>query len=272
MKKLENKIALITGGNSGIGLATAKVFANHGASVIITGRNEQSLQRAVADIGEGTLAIKADVTNLEDIDALFLRIKEVYGSIDILFANAGVASFFPTEFADEKSYDDLMKPNVKGVFFSIQKSLSLLNTGGSIIINSSSAWLKGLPNVTVYAATKAAVRSFARGFAAELLERQIRVNVVSPGAINTPIFDRTGGVPKEAVPQLKENFTSLIPMKRFARLKKSQILYSSLPLMTRPISPELIFRLMEDLPRFNILHQKKNKIHLVIIFKIIYKS
>lgn len=215
MKKLQDKVALITGGNSGIGLATAKLFAKQGASVIITGRDEQTLQKAASDIGEGTLAIKADVTNLEDIGALFLKIKEVHGSIDILFANAGVASFFPTTLADEKSYDDLMTPNVKGVFFSIQKSLPLFNTGGAIIINSSSAWMKGLPNVTVYAATKAAVRSFARGFAAELTERKIRVNVVSPGAIDTPIFDRTGGVPKEAVPQLKENFTSLIPMKRF---------------------------------------------------------
>lgn len=215
MKKLNGKVALITGGNSGIGLATAKLFANEGASVIITGRNQETLQRAAADIGKGTLAIKADVTNLEDIDALFLKIKEVFGSIDILFANAGIASFFPATLADEKNYDDLMTSNVKGIFFSIQKSLPLLNYGGSIIINSSSAWMKGLPNVTVYAATKAAVRSFARGFAAELLERQVRVNVVSPGAIHTPIFDRTGGVPKEAIPQLKENFTSLIPMKRF---------------------------------------------------------
>ncbi len=215
MKKLENKIALITGGNSGIGLATAKLFANQGASVIITGRDELTLQQAAVDIGEGTLAIKADVTNLADIDALFLTIKEVYGAIDIVFANAGIASFFPVTFADENNYDNLMTSNVKGVFFSIQKSLPLLNTGGSIIINSSSAWMKGLPNVTVYAATKAAVRSFARGFAAELLEKQVRVNVVSPGAIHTPIFDRTGGVPKEAIPQLKENFTSLIPMKRF---------------------------------------------------------
>lgn len=215
MKKLENKIALITGGNSGIGLATAKLFANQGASVIITGRDELTLQQAASDIGKGALAIKADVTNLQDIDALFLKIKEVYGSIDILFANAGVASFFPATIADEKNYDELMTPNVKGVFFTIQKSLSLLNTGGSIIINSSSAWKKGLPNVTVYAATKAAIRSFARGFAAELLEKQLRVNVVSPGAIHTPIFDRTGGVPKEAIPQLKENFTALIPMKRF---------------------------------------------------------
>lgn len=215
MNRLKNKVVVITGGNSGIGLATAKLFATEGASVIITGRNEKSLHDAAKEIGANTLAIKCDVSNLNEIDKFYKTIKEQYDGIDIIIANAGIVSFFPITNADEKSYDELMNTNAKGVYFTIQKALPILRNGGSIVINSSTGWMKGFPTTSVYSATKAAIRSYARTFAAELVERNIRVNVVSPEPIETPIYERTGGLPKEAIPHLKETFTSTSPMKRF---------------------------------------------------------
>ena len=217
MNRLQGKIALVTGGNSGIGLATAQLFAQEGAQVIITGRNQTTLDDAARLIGPDTLAFRADVAKVEDIARLYQTVRQHVDHLDMVFANAGYASFFPASAATAPLYDELMDINVRGLYFSIQQALPLLAPDAAVVINSSSAWMKGLPNGTVYAATKAAVRSFARTFAAELLAegKQVRVNVVSPGPIDTPIFERTGGMPAEAVPQLREAFTSLVPMRRF---------------------------------------------------------
>ena len=204
--RFEGKVALVTGGNSGIGLATAKALAAEGAKVVITGRDEASLRTAAAEIGGDALAVRADVTKIEDISAAIEKTRERFGRLDVVFANAGVARFGPATATSEATYDTVMDTNVKGVYFTIQQALALLANGGAVVINSSVVAGKGVANGTVYAATKAAVRSLGRSFAAELLDRNIRVNVVSPGPIETPIYAPTPG--------LKEQFASRVPMKR----------------------------------------------------------
>jgi NAD(P)-dependent dehydrogenase (short-subunit alcohol dehydrogenase family) len=186
MSKLEGKIALITGGNSGIGLATAKRFVNEGAYVFITGRREPELARAVKEIGRNVTGVQGDVSNLGDLDRLFAQIKREKGKLDIVFANAGVAKYAPFGTITEEHYDSIFNNNVKGLLFSVQKALPLLPDGASVILNASIVASKGLPANSVYSATKAAVRSFARTWTTDLKERHIRVNVVSPGATDTP--------------------------------------------------------------------------------------
>jgi NAD(P)-dependent dehydrogenase (short-subunit alcohol dehydrogenase family) len=186
MSKLEGKIALITGGNSGIGLATAKRFVNEGAYVFITGRRKPELDAAVKEIGRNVTAVQGDVSNLGDLDRLFAQIKREKGKLDIVFANAGVAKFAPFGTITEQFYDSIFNTNVKGLLFTVQKALPLLPDGASIILNASVVGSKGLPMNSVYSATKAAVRSFARTWTTDLKGRRIRVNAVSPGLIDTP--------------------------------------------------------------------------------------
>jgi NAD(P)-dependent dehydrogenase (short-subunit alcohol dehydrogenase family) len=196
MNKLEGKIALITGGNSGIGLATAKRFVNGGAYVFITGRRQPELAAAVKEIGKNVTSVKGDVANLDDLDRLFAQIKREKGRLDIVFANAGVAKYAPFGSITEEHYDSIFNINVKGLLFTVQKALPLLPDGASVILNASIVASKGFSSNSVYSATKAAVRSFARTWTTDLKERHIRVNAVSPGPIETPglkdLVDSTG--------------------------------------------------------------------------------
>jgi NAD(P)-dependent dehydrogenase (short-subunit alcohol dehydrogenase family) len=186
MGKLEGRIALVTGGSSGIGLATAKQFANEGAYVFITGRRDRELAAAVKEIGRNVTGTQGDVSNLDDLDRLFAQIKREKGKLDIVFANAGIAKYAPLGKITEEFYDSLFDINVKGLLFTVQKALPLLPDGASIILNSSIVGSKGLASNSVYSATKAAVRSFARTWTTDLKERRIRVNALSPGSIDTP--------------------------------------------------------------------------------------
>jgi len=186
MGKLDGRIALVTGGNSGIGLATAKQFVNEGAYVFITGRRETELAASVKGIVKNATGVPGDVSNLADLDRLFAQIKREKGRLDIVFANAGVAKFAPFGTITEEFYHSIFDINVKGLLFTVQKALPLLPDGASIILNASIVASKGLPTNSVYAATKAAVRSFARTWTTDLKERRIRVNAVSPGSTDTP--------------------------------------------------------------------------------------
>ena len=186
MGKLEGKIALVTGANSGIGLATAKRFVNEGAYVFITGRRDSELTAAVEEIGENVTGVRGDVSNLGDLDRLFARIKGEKDRLDIVFANAGIAKFAPLGTITEEFYESIFDINVKGLLFTVQKALALMPDGSSIILNASVVGSKGLPANSVYSATKAAVRSFARTWTTDLRDRRIRVNAVSPGSTDTP--------------------------------------------------------------------------------------
>jgi len=186
MGKLDGKIALITGGNSGIGLATAKRFVNEGAYVFITGRRDSELTTAVKEIGRDVTGVQGDVSNLSDLDRLFEQIKREKGKLDIVFANAGVAKYAHFGEISEELYDSIFDINVKGLLFTVQKALPLMPDGATIVLNASVVGSKGLPSNSVYSATKAAIRSFARTWTTDLKDRHIRVNAVSPGPIDTP--------------------------------------------------------------------------------------
>jgi NAD(P)-dependent dehydrogenase (short-subunit alcohol dehydrogenase family) len=230
MASLNGKVAVVTGGNSGIGLATAKRFREEGARVAISGRDQKTLDEAVKTIGGDVIAVRADVSKVADLDKFYKIVGDKFGKIDVLFANAGVAKFAPFADSTESMFDETFDINVKGVFFSIQKALPLLNDGASIIINSSVVNETGLAAASVYAATKAAVRSFARTLTTELVDRGIRVNVVSPGPITTPIFGRTG-LPQEAIDQFAREATTKVPMKRFGKPEEiaSTVLFLATP-------------------------------------------
>lgn len=214
MNSFTDKVAVITGGTSGIGLATAKELALRGAKVVITGRDDKSLAEASAAIGGDVLAVRADVTRLSDLDALFARVKKQFGSFDVLFANAGVAKLAPVEQMTEALFDENLDTNFKGVFFTAQKAVPLLKDGGAIVFNTSVLNQMGMPGASAYSASKAALRSFTRTLAAELIGRKIRVNAVSPGPISTPIYGKTG-LPDEAVQQMATGILDQVPMKRF---------------------------------------------------------
>src|SRR6476660_2840243 len=214
--KLEGKVALITGGNSGIGLATAKQFVNEGAYVFITGRREAELAAAKKQIGKNVTAIQGDVSNLDDLDRLFVHIKKEKDNIDIVFATAGIARYAPLGAITEDFCDSIFNINVKGVLFTVQKSLPLLRDGGSIILNASIVATKGLSSNSVYSATKAAVRSFARTWTTDLKDRRIRVNAISPGPIDTPGLSELLAS-SETGEQRKKMISTTVPLGRFGR-------------------------------------------------------
>jgi NAD(P)-dependent dehydrogenase (short-subunit alcohol dehydrogenase family) len=214
--KLEGKIALVTGGSSGIGLATAQLFVKEGAYVYITGRRQAELDKAVKRIGSQVKAIRADVSKLADLDQLFAQIKQEKGRLDVLFANAGQASFIPLGSITEELYEQTFGTNVKGVLFTVQKALPLIPDGGSIILNGSVVGQKGFAASSVYSATKAAVRSFARTWTTDLKDRKIRVNTISPGPIETPIFDGFAETAEERQ-AVKAKFASTVPLGRMGQ-------------------------------------------------------
>jgi NAD(P)-dependent dehydrogenase (short-subunit alcohol dehydrogenase family) len=216
MKRLEGKIAVITGGNSGIGLATAKRFQDEGAKVAISGRSMKTLNEAAKTLGKGLLAVQADVSKVADIDKLYAEVSRTLGKIDVLFVNAGIAKFTPLSQTTESLFDEQFDINVKGAYFTIQKALPLLNDGASIILNTSVAGIKGTIAASAYSATKAALRSFARTAAAEFVDRGIRVNCVAPGPILTPIFEKTG-LSQEDIDQFSKDVKGRVPMGRFGK-------------------------------------------------------
>jgi NAD(P)-dependent dehydrogenase (short-subunit alcohol dehydrogenase family) len=207
VKKLEGKIALITGGSAGIGLATAKQFVEEGAYVYITGRRRPELDAAVATIGSNVTGIQGDVAKLADLDKIYAQIGKEKGRLDIVFANAGLGDLVPLGSITEEHYDTIFNINVKGVVFTVQKALPLMPNGGTIILNASIVASKGWPNFSVYSATKAAVRSFARTWTTDLKDRGIRVNAVSPGPIDTPLLNGTFA-------EETKNLASAVPMGR----------------------------------------------------------
>ncbi len=213
VNKLAGKIAVITGGNSGIGLATAKRFVEEGAHVVITGRRQKELAEAAAFIGKNVMTVESDVSNLNDLDRLYAAVKEKHGHIDILFANAGGGTIAPLATATESHFDKIFDVNVKGLFFTVQKALPLFKDGGSIILTSSNANVLGVPAFTAYAASKAAVRSFARGWTMELKDRKIRVNSMSPGPIETQALEKAG-LTAEQAEQAAAQFASQVPLGR----------------------------------------------------------
>jgi NAD(P)-dependent dehydrogenase (short-subunit alcohol dehydrogenase family) len=213
MKRLEGKVAVVTGGNSGIGLASAQRLLAEGARVAISGRSKKTLDEAVALLGKDVLAVQSDVSKLTEIDKFFTAVTQRLGKIDILFANAGIGKFIPLEATTEQDYDEMFDINTKGAYFTIQKALPHLNDGASIILNTSVVSHEGIANGSVYAATKAAMRSFTRSMAAELVGRNIRVNAVAPGPIATPIISRTG-IPKAALDEITARLIASVPMKR----------------------------------------------------------
>ncbi len=212
--RFQGKIALVTGGNSGIGLAAAQAFAKEGARVVIAGRDPESLKQAKASIGPNTVAVQADVSKLLDIDRTIAEAAKVAGRIDVLFVNAGIGHFAPIEQSDEAFFDRQFATNVKGAYFTIQKALPHMREGSSIVINASSVVNLGLPNSSVYTATKAAIASLARSLALELSPRGIRLNIVNPGPTETPIFSRMG-LDAETTKGMADQITASVPMKRF---------------------------------------------------------
>ena len=209
MKRLEGKVAVVTGGNSGIGLASAKRLHEEGARVVSTGRDPRTLDSAASAIGAGTVALQSDASKLEDIERLF-------SLVESKVANAGIAKFGPYSASQAAHFDELFATNVRGVYFTLQKAIPHLNDGASVILNTSVAASKGTENMGIYAATKAAVRSFARTAATELKDRNIRVNAVAPGPIATPIFGRTG-LTEEQIDGFKAGISSRVPLGRIGR-------------------------------------------------------
>jgi len=214
-KKLQGKIALVTGGNSGIGLATAILFVDQGAQVIVTARSSETFSKAKKEYGKVFDVVQCDVSDLTALDSLFAYIKQKYHHLDIVFANAGIGLSRPTAEVDSAIYDQVMNTNVKGVYFTVAKSLPLLSEGSSVILNGSTLGEKGKPGSSVYAASKATLRSFVRTWTAEISPSKVRFNVVSPGYTRTPLFDKLGA-PPEKRDALEEAMVASVPAKRFA--------------------------------------------------------
>lgn len=213
MGRLNGKTALVTGGNSGIGLATAQTFVREGARVAITGRNPDTLEEARRTLGDDAQALQVDIKNLSELDEMYERVDKAFGGLDIVFANAGVGTPCPLEEFTEELFDDIYNVNVKGVFFTVQKALPLLRAGGSVILNASIAQYTGVPGFSGYGSSKAAVRALGRLFAADLVARDVRVNVVTPGPIRTPIWSRLPGG-EDAAEEHERRLVQRVPMAR----------------------------------------------------------
>jgi NAD(P)-dependent dehydrogenase (short-subunit alcohol dehydrogenase family) len=213
LTKLEGKVAVITGGNSGIGLATARRFVSEGAYVYITGRRQRELDAAVRQIGKNVTAVQSDVSQLADLDHLYATVKQQHGHIDIVFANAGIGEVAPLGEISEAHFDNTFNVNVKGLLFTVQKALPLLQDGGSIILNASNTTIKVLPGGSVYSATNAAIRSFARSWTLDLQARKIRVNAISPGPTNTPGLSGLGQT-EEQSKQIVRSLVTTVPLGR----------------------------------------------------------
>jgi NAD(P)-dependent dehydrogenase (short-subunit alcohol dehydrogenase family) len=214
VSQFTNKIVLITGGNSGIGLAAAQEFERKGALVVVTGRNTDTLAAAARALGKDAITLKADVTKAADLDQLFGTVREKHGRIDVLFANAGVAKLAPLESTSEELFDEMLDTNFRGAYFTVQKALPLLTVGGAIIFTTSYFDQVGVAGTSAVSASKAALRSLTRTLATELLPRRIRVNAVSPGVIATPLFGKLG-LPPETVEEIGKSLMGKIPVKRF---------------------------------------------------------
>jgi NAD(P)-dependent dehydrogenase (short-subunit alcohol dehydrogenase family) len=217
MPALQGKIAVITGGSSGIGLATAKRFVKEGAYVFITGRRQAELDKAVAEIGSNVTAVQGDVSNLDDLDRLYKEVAVKKGKLDVLFANAGIVEPIPTADVIPEHYDKTFGINARGVFFAVQKALPLMKDGGSIIVNGSGVWQKGIPIYPTYGASKAALRSFVRTWTADFAGKGIRTNMISPGPIETPILEGQFGKNTHA---MKERFKTMTPMGRIGKAEE----------------------------------------------------
>jgi NAD(P)-dependent dehydrogenase (short-subunit alcohol dehydrogenase family) len=213
-QRLVGKIALVTGGTSGLGLATAKRFVSEGATVVVTGRRQPELDAAVKELGANALGVRGDVSVLSDLDRLYATIREAYGRLDVLFANAGGGSFLPLGEITEEQFDKYFGINVKGTLFTVQKVLPLMSAGGSIVLNGSVVSVKGVPGFSVYAATKAALRSFARTWAVDLKGKNIRVNVVSPGVVVTPAYKSDLGLSDAQIKQFEAQGAAAAPLGR----------------------------------------------------------
>ena len=242
MERYQGKKVVIIGGTSGMGLATAKMLLDGGARVLVTGRSQAGLESAQKELGKDALVVSSDARSLTEIDALASRVKAEFDTFDLLFVNAGFSIQAPLESITEAVYDEMFNLNAKGPLFAVQKLTPLINRGGSIVLTTSIANVKGMPGNAAYGAAKAALRSFARTLAAELLSREIRVNAVTPGPIDTPIIDKvfTG---KDEAAQMREKMIGMIPMKRWGRRRKSQRPFSSWH-STRPTRPAPSFRSM----------------------------
>lgn len=228
-QRFQGKVALVTGGNSGIGLGVAKAYAREGAKVVITGRDEKTLQSAAQEIGPDTLAIRSDAGKLADVENVVARIREKHGRIDAMFINAGVGKFVPLEQITESFYDDTFDVNVKGVLFLVQKALPLLRSGSAIAINASINGHKAMPGTLVYAASKAAVLSLVKNLSIELVERGIRVNSISPGPIRSALLSRN--LSEKELQETNDYIVSKVPMKRFGTPEEiaAAVLYLTSP-------------------------------------------
>lgn len=240
-ERFKDKVAVVTGGNSGIGLATARAYVREGAKVAITGRSDATLKAAQKELGPDVLAIKADFSKVAEIASAMDRIKERFGRIDALFVNAGIGKFVPFEEVTEAFFDETMATNLKGAFFTVQKAVPLFSKGAAVVLNASINAHLGMPGSTVYGASKAAVVNLAKTLSADLLSRGVRVNVVSPGPISTPILDRMG-LPEEATRQIRDNITQQVPLKRFGHPDEiaAAVLYLSSSESTYVLGTELV--------------------------------
>lgn len=241
MKRFEGKVAMVTGGNSGIGLAAAKAFAREGAQVAITGRDEGTLKNAEKEIGSGALAIRADAARIADLDAAMAKVRDQFKRVDALFVNAGIGKFVPIAEVTEAMFDEIVTINLKGAFFTVQKALPLMARGSAVVLNASINAHIGLPGTTVYGATKAAIVNMAKTMSADLAERGIRVNAVSPGPVETPIFGRVG-ISSEQSRQTKEWLQNQTLVKRMAEPEEiaEAVLYLSSDVSSFVVGTELV--------------------------------
>ena len=241
MKRFEGKVAMVTGGNSGIGLAAAKAFAREGAQVAVTGRDAETLKNAEKEIGSGALAIRADAARIADLDAAMAKVRDQFKRIDALFVNAGIGKFVPIAEVTEAMFDEIVTINLKGAFFTVQKALPLMARGSAVVLNASINAHIGLPGTTVYGATKAAVVNMAKTMSADLAERGIRVNAVSPGPVETPIFGRAG-ISSEQSRQTKEWLQNQTLVKRMGAPEEiaEAVLYLSSDVSSFVVGTELV--------------------------------